>query len=170
LPAENFRRTLGIHASYEQGVGALESQTSVAVVGTGLLGEGAYQARGPLFRTDVQCFLADRALRHKALGLSAILVVARDMAEVIAELDGKLTATLMFDPEDEPLAATLIPAIPRKVGRILANGWPTGVEASPAIVHGGQFPATSDVGRHRSARWRPRDSCIRSAARTSWIR
>ena len=47
---------------------------------------------------------------------------------------------MLFDPEDEPL----VPLLAEKAGRVLANGWPTGVEVSHAMVHGGPYPATSD--------------------------
>ena len=59
-------------------------------------------------------------------------------------LEGQLTATLQMEPGDTPIAGRLIPILERKVGRILANGWPTGVEVCHAMVHGGPFPATSD--------------------------
>ena len=49
-----------------------------------------------------------------------------------------------MDPADAESARTLLPILERKAGRILANGWPTGVEVSNAMVHGGPFPATSD--------------------------
>jgi len=139
--------TPGIHASFEQGVQALESHEAVTVVARGCVGEGVNQARGALFRTDAASFLADRALGHEVFGSSSIVVAVADIAEaakVIAALEGQLTATLMLDVADEPLAAELIPLIARKVGRILANGWPTGVEVSHAMVHGGPYPATSD--------------------------
>ena len=55
-----------------------------------------------------------------------------------------MTATLQLDAADEPAAATLIPVLAQRVGRILANGWPTGVEVCHAMVHGGPYPATSD--------------------------
>jgi NADP-dependent aldehyde dehydrogenase len=48
------------------------------------------------------------------------------------------------EAEDHGLAAALIPALELKVGRVIANGWPTGVEVGHAMVHGGPFPATSD--------------------------
>jgi NADP-dependent aldehyde dehydrogenase len=67
-----------------------------------------------------------------------------EAAELIGALEGQLTATLLIDAEDEPAAAALVPLLARKVGRILANGWPTGVEVSHAMVHGGPYPATSD--------------------------
>jgi NADP-dependent aldehyde dehydrogenase len=63
---------------------------------------------------------------------------------LIDHLEGQLTATVLFDESDLQLVAALLPRLERKVGRILANGWPTGVEVCEAMVHGGPFPATSD--------------------------
>ena len=60
-------------------------------------------------------------------------------------LEGQLTATLQMDEADVELARTLLPALERKAGRILVNGFPTGVEVGHAMVHGGPFPATSDT-------------------------
>ncbi len=100
-----------------------------------------------MFRTDASSFLADAVLGHEVFGSSSVVVACRDLAEVrtvIAGLEGQLTATLILDEADEADAATLLPVLARKVGRILANGWPTGVEVSHAMVHGGPFPATSD--------------------------
>jgi NADP-dependent aldehyde dehydrogenase len=68
-----------------------------------------------------------------------------EMAEVIARLEGQLTATIQLDPADEADAAQLVPLLREKAGRLLANGWPTGVEVTHAMVHGGPYPATSDV-------------------------
>ena len=60
-------------------------------------------------------------------------------------MEGQLTATLQLDaPADIEAARTLMPALERKAGRILANGWPTGVEVGHAMVHGGPYPSTSD--------------------------
>jgi NADP-dependent aldehyde dehydrogenase len=75
-------------------------------------------------------------------------VACRDEAELarVAEhLEGQLTATLHIDRDDYAMAARLLPILERKAGRILANGFPTGVEVSYAMVHGGPFPATSDA-------------------------
>ncbi len=137
----------GIHASFEKGVDALASHRAVRSVARGVTGEGVNQAVGAIFETDAASFLADRALGHEVFGSSSVVVRCRDLAEVstvVASLEGQLTATLHMDPADEADAATLIPVIARRVGRILANGWPTGVEVAPAMVHGGPFPATSD--------------------------
>ncbi|MCU6454059.1 aldehyde dehydrogenase (NADP(+)) [Sphingomonas sp. A2-49] len=137
----------GIHASFEQGVDALASHASVRTVARGKVGEGVNQAVGAVFETDAQAFLADVALSHEVFGSSSVIVRCRDVAEVatvIAGLEGQLTATIQMDPADEADAARLVPVLARRVGRILANGWPTGVEVAPAMVHGGPFPATSD--------------------------
>jgi NADP-dependent aldehyde dehydrogenase len=139
--------TPGIHKSYEQGVAALEGHNAVTVVARGCVGEGQAQARGALFRTDGQSFLADRALGHEVFGSSSVIVAVDSLDEVktvIDGLEGQLTATLMIDEGDQAEAAKIIPALARRAGRVLANGWPTGVEVSHAMVHGGPFPATSD--------------------------
>jgi NADP-dependent aldehyde dehydrogenase len=67
-----------------------------------------------------------------------------ELTAVLEHLDGQLTATLHLTVADELLAARLLPTLERKAGRIVANAWPTGVEVSHAMVHGGPFPATSD--------------------------
>lgn len=104
-------------------------------------------APAALLRTEARSLLADPALAEEMFGPASLLVAVADpaeMARVVASLEGQLTATLHLDRADEHLAAGLVPLLARKAGRILANGWPTGVEVAPAMVHGGPFPATSD--------------------------
>ena len=67
-----------------------------------------------------------------------------EVADVVAGLEGQLTATLQLDDADIADARALLPILADRVGRILANGWPTGVEVTHAMVHGGPYPATSD--------------------------
>jgi NADP-dependent aldehyde dehydrogenase len=139
--------TSGIHAAFDKGVAALAGHGRVQTVARGCPAIGSNQAQGALFQTDAASFLGDAALGNEVFGSSAVIVACRDLAEVrevITGLEGQLTATLMLDDADEADAATLLPVLARKVGRILANGWPTGVEVSHAMVHGGPFPATSD--------------------------
>jgi NADP-dependent aldehyde dehydrogenase len=64
--------------------------------------------------------------------------------EVAEHLDGQLTATMFLNESDRAAALALLPVLERKAGRVLINGYPTGVEVSHAMVHGGPFPATSD--------------------------
>jgi alpha-ketoglutaric semialdehyde dehydrogenase len=139
--------TPGIYATFEKGVAELESHDAVKTVARGCVGEGINRAVGALFRTDAASFEGDEALAREVFGSSSILVEVADMSQaaaVIQTLEGQLTATLQLDEADHDLAAPLIPLLARKVGRILANGWPTGVEVTHAMVHGGPYPATSD--------------------------
>jgi NADP-dependent aldehyde dehydrogenase len=138
--------TPGIHAAFARGVAGLEGHPAVRLLARGAEG-GTHCACGALFETDGASFLDDEHLRAEVFGSSSILVRCRDMDEmaaVIRGLEGQLTATLHLEPEDEPHAAGLMPLLARKAGRVLANGWPTGVEVTHAMVHGGPFPATSD--------------------------
>ena len=139
--------TPAIHAAFETGVDALARHDAVRTVARGCVGDGANQAVGALFETSAQQFLADSALGKEVFGAASVIVRCRDtaeLAEVVAGLEGQLTATIQIDPADENAAAAILPVLARRVGRILANGWPTGVEVAHAMVHGGPFPATSD--------------------------
>ncbi len=81
------------------------------------------------------------------LGPAAVLVRFRDAEQLLQaaeHLHGQLTATVHAQAADHGLAGALLPVLERKAGRVLFNGFPTGVEVSHAMVHGGPFPATSD--------------------------
>ena len=139
--------TSGIHSAYEEGVGRLAGHPGVDTVARGQLGAGASCGRAALFATTAKAFLGDETLGHEVFGASSLLVRCRDEGELARALqaaEGQLTATIHMDEGDAPLAARLMPLLERKAGRILANGWPTGVEVTHAMVHGGPYPATSD--------------------------
>jgi alpha-ketoglutaric semialdehyde dehydrogenase len=139
--------TPGIHAAYERGIAALEGSASVETLARGRETDGPNQSRGALFAVDAADFVADETLSDEIFGSASVLVRCRDLGEmrgVIDRLEGQLTATLLVDPEDQADALSLIPSLSRKVGRLLANGWPTGVEVGYAMVHGGPYPATTD--------------------------
>lgn len=138
--------TSGIRDAYARGVEALAGCAGVETLARGEEGD-RISGGAVLFQTTAEAFLADKALGNEVFGASSILVRCKDEAElvqVLASLEGQLTATLHMDGADEALASRLMPVLERKVGRILANGWPTGVEVCHAMVHGGPFPATSD--------------------------
>jgi NADP-dependent aldehyde dehydrogenase len=137
----------GIHKAFETGVAALAGHDQVTSRGRAHGGAAPNRCAGALFETTAEAFLADKALSHEVFGAASIVVRCPDAAALIAVLEvleGQLTATLQIDPDDHAFAAGLLPVLERKVGRILVNGWPTGVEVSHAMVHGGPFPATSD--------------------------
>src|SRR4051794_37308926 len=139
--------TPGIHKAYEAGVQALSEHNRVETVARGRVGQGVTQGVGALFATDADSFMADERLGHEVFGSSSLVVRCPDaetLVTVSERLEGQLTATLQMDAADAPIARRLIPILEMKAGRILANGWPTGVEVGHAMVHGGPFPATSD--------------------------
>ncbi|HHH9282698.1 TPA: aldehyde dehydrogenase (NADP(+)) [Pseudomonas aeruginosa] len=107
------------------------------------------QARPQLFQADVGLLLdSDEVLQEEIFGPTTVLVEVADMAQlqqVLTALHGQLTATLIAESEDLATAADLVPLLERKAGRLLLNGYPTGVEVCDAMVHGGPWPATSDA-------------------------
>jgi NADP-dependent aldehyde dehydrogenase len=140
--------TPGIHAAYEKGVAQLSSLDGLQRIGDGVAATGANQARPVMFETTAAQFLADHRMQAEVFGPSTVLVVCRDLEEVLAlanQLEGQLTATMQLDDADHEAARRLLPVLERKAGRVLCNGYPTGVEVAYAMVHGGPFPATSDV-------------------------
>jgi NADP-dependent aldehyde dehydrogenase len=139
--------TAGIHAAYERGVQRLLAQDKIEAVARGLQSQEANCCRAALFSIAGSEALSNTAILEEVFGASSIVVRCADEAELVAvltRLEGQLTATLHLDPEDHALATRLLPLLERKAGRLLVNGWPTGVEVSHAMVHGGPFPATSD--------------------------
>jgi len=139
--------TPGIHDAYTRGVDSLASHEKTREVARGQAGESPNQCQPGLFVTAAADFLADEALQAEVFGASSLVVECDDEAEVrkVAEhLEGQLTATLQLDDADHDSARALLPILERKAGRILVNGWPTGVEVCHAMVHGGPYPATSD--------------------------
>ena len=139
--------TPGIHRAYEAGAAELAEHADVRELARGRVGEGVNQGRGGLFETTARAFIADPRLAHEVFGASSLLVrcaSADEMVALVDGLEGQLTATLHLREGDHPLARRLLPALERRAGRILCNGWPTGVEVAHAMVHGGPYPATSD--------------------------
>jgi len=140
--------TPGIHAAYDRGVAALDANPAVTRVAGGKPADAPNRCVGALFETTAAQFLADGRLGDEVFGASSVMVVCADSDEltgVIAGLEGQLTATLHADAADADLAARLVPLLAGRAGRVLANGWPTGVEVCHAMVHGGPWPATTDV-------------------------
>ncbi|MBE7202744.1 MAG: aldehyde dehydrogenase family protein, partial [Parafilimonas terrae] len=138
--------TPGIHKAYCAGVAALDANPAVTRVAEGQKG-GENQGQPALFVTQAAAFLADDHLAEEVFGAASLVVTCRDAGEiraVLSRLEGQLTAALHMDPADHEAARSLLPMLERRVGRILVNGFGTGVEVGHAMVHGGPFPATSD--------------------------
>jgi alpha-ketoglutaric semialdehyde dehydrogenase len=139
--------TPGIHAAFNQGVERLGKASGVRLLGRGQSGAAACAGQAALFITDAETFLAQEELAEEVFGASALVIrcASLDQVQRLAErLEGQLTASIFLTEDDRDAALALLPVLERKAGRILVNGYPTGVEVSHAMVHGGPFPATSD--------------------------
>jgi NADP-dependent aldehyde dehydrogenase len=139
--------TPGIYQAYERGVRRMAAHPQVAAIGSGSPAAGTCKAVPAMFATSAESFLRDATLGEEIFGPVSLLVACADLAQMkrVAEhLEGQLTATLQMDEGDHAAARGLLPILERKAGRILANGFPTGVEVSYAMVHGGPYPSTSD--------------------------
>ncbi|TDV16511.1 aldehyde dehydrogenase (NADP(+)) [Paraburkholderia caballeronis] len=139
--------TAGIAAAYDDGVNTRAQTAGVEQIAQGAASAAPGGARPVLFRAAAELLIGTPSLEDEIFGPTSLIVACRDEAElarVLEHLEGQLTATLLIDPADYPLAGRLLPILERKAGRILANGFPTGVEVCHAMVHGGPFPATSD--------------------------
>jgi alpha-ketoglutaric semialdehyde dehydrogenase len=150
-----------IHVAFEKGVETLSAGAALAARGPAA--DGCNRGRAALFTADADAVLANPQLVHEVFGAASLVVRARDLdqiARVLRALEGQLTATLHLGEGDAELARPLLPILERKAGRILANGWPTGVEVAHAMVHGGPYPATSD----------PRSTSVGSAAIERFLR
>ncbi len=144
VPAQTML-TAGIQSAYTKGIEAIAAH-GAALVGTGAEGSAAC-GRAQVFTVSGADFRANPELGHEVFGPSSIIVTCADLAEVAAILEGmegQLTATLHMAPADYDAARSLLPILENRAGRIIANAWPTGVEVTHAMVHGGPFPATSD--------------------------
>jgi 2,5-dioxopentanoate dehydrogenase len=152
--------TPGIHAGYCKGRAALETNPRVRRVAEGPAGEG-HVSQSALYETTAANFIADKTLQEEMFGAASLLVRCADRDEIFAvlcTLEGQLTVSVHADGDDQSFAQSLLPVVQRLAGRVLFNGFGTGVEVCDAMVHGGPFPSTSDgrstsVGSLAIARW-----------------
>jgi NADP-dependent aldehyde dehydrogenase len=137
----------GIHQADEKGVARLLDHARATLLARGHESRGSHCGRAALFSVKAGQLLRRPELLDEVFGPSSLIVRCgdeRELRDVLEHLEGQLTAALHLTTKDEPLAARLVPVLERMAGRLLVNGWPTGVEVAHAMVHGGPFPATSD--------------------------
>ena len=146
IPAQTML-TSGICKAYREGVAKLVGHSDVTQLAEGQEGDD-YRGQAALFETTAASFLADKSLHDEVFGGAGLIVRCRDLAEleiVVDGIEGQLTVALHIAEADYPAAKTLMPKLEMLAGRLLVNGFGTGVEVSPAMVHGGPYPATSDA-------------------------
>jgi NADP-dependent aldehyde dehydrogenase len=141
--------TPGIRAAYHAGVSARTHHAQVETIAHRTVEQeaGSCQAGAALFQTDAASFLSHPELSAEVFGPSTLLIThesREQLLELARTLEGHLTATIHGTEADLREAGDLLAVLETKVGRIVFNGFPTGVEVCPAMVHGGPYPATSD--------------------------
>lgn len=139
--------TDGIALAYRQGRDRVAAQTGVQAVLTSTC--DLRNATPYLFEVSGDDWLGNHALAEEVFGPLGLIVTVRDAGQMLAvaqSLQGQLTCTLHLDEADTEQARTLMPVLERKAGRVLANGFPTGVEVVDAQVHGGPYPASTNFG------------------------
>lgn len=137
----------GTLRSYATGVARLRSSPGLRHL-AGRSQEGSNQAQPQIFAADEKLLLQGEALlMEEVFGPASIVVTVtsnQNLNTAINALQGQLTITLIADDEDLENYSFLIPLLQCKAGRVLVNGYPTGVEVTDTMVHGGPYPATSD--------------------------
>lgn len=139
--------TDGIADAYRSGVHRVSEGAGVkSLLSTSCEGRNAAPY---LFEVSASDWMADEELSEEVFGPLGLVIRVKDaaqMKEVAKSFKGQLTATLQMDDGDIDLARDLLPVLERMAGRVMANGFPTGVEVSDAMVHGGPYPASTNFG------------------------
>ena len=139
--------TEGIGRAYADGAAHVGAASGVEALVSASC--GPREARPFLFRVSAADWLASEVLREEVFGPLGVIVTVADeaqMLEVARAFSGQLTATLQMDGSDATLGRRLLPVLERMAGRVLANGFPTGVEVCDSMVHGGPYPASTNFG------------------------
>ncbi len=140
----------GIRDAYDAGVARLRAHPGVRVVGeaAATADPARVEGRPVVLATDAGTLREDPRLQEEVFGPSSLVVVAdtpEELVEVARALEGQLTATVHGTEEELREHAALLRVLERKVGRLVVNGFPTGVEVGHAMQHGGPYPATTDT-------------------------
>ena len=139
--------TAGIAREYDRASDERGKRVPVAAVGVDSQAASEFSARSKLFTVDLDQLLAQPQLAEEIFGPDTLLVHCDstvDYVRAAKSLDGHLTATLLGDEDDLAANRELIQVLEQKAGRLIFNAFPTGVEVTHAMVHGGPYPSTSD--------------------------
>jgi 2,5-dioxopentanoate dehydrogenase len=133
--------------SYEAGVDRLSAIEGMCTIRSTASTGAESHARPSMFETDAEMLIRHRELGEEVFGPSTVVIRcgSREEMETIARrLDGQLTATIHGTPSDLAEYASLVSILEDKAGRLIVNGFPTGVEVCASMQHGGPYPATTD--------------------------
>jgi NADP-dependent aldehyde dehydrogenase len=135
-----------ICAAYHKGSSQLFSESGVTSVLQGKDGASDFTGSASLAQTTAANFIQNKALQNEVFGPASLVVICNDAAEMkkgLHALHGQLTGTILGTAADIQQFQSCIDVMVQKVGRVIYNGVPTGVEVSHAMMHGGPFPSTT---------------------------
>jgi len=138
----------GISDRFQEGVEKVSKIGGVTVAGKSTSAAKRGQAAPIVFLVEAETFFGNEVLREELFGPATVIVRckgAADLEKIARGLPGQLTATIHGTEEDLGQHQELVAILQQKVGRLLFNGFPTGVEVCPSMHHGGPYPATTDV-------------------------
>jgi len=139
--------TSAIQKSYENGTEKLASQNGVEVLGKGQSQGEGFQGTPSLMQVSAKTFLTNKKFEEEVFGPSTLTVTADEKSEILKiakNLSGHLTTTVWANTDDLNNYKELFDVLEMKAGRLIINGFPTGVEVCHSMIHGGPFPATTD--------------------------
>ncbi|MFH6935752.1 aldehyde dehydrogenase (NADP(+)) [Flavobacterium sp. FlaQc-30] len=150
-----------IKADFNNGREKIRSQNGVTTVAEYKEETAPNYAQQTVLSVDGKTFLENTILSHEVFGPFSIIVQCENLEElttIINKLDGQLTGTIIAESSEISNYDTVISALQNRVGRLIFNGVPTGVEVCASMLHGGPYPASSDsrftaVGIHAVKRW-----------------
>lgn len=132
--------------SYAESTAAVAATPGVETLATATTAPCYGQGSPALFATSLENFLAQPALQHEMFGPATLIVWTETpkLGSAILALEGQLTATIHATEEELSTHTDVVQAMERRAGRLILNGFPTGVEVCSSMVHGGPYPSTSD--------------------------
>lgn len=139
--------TAGIAQTYSRATATRSGQIPLAATASTPESQAGYASNAKLFTVDLDQLLGQPELAEEIFGPDTLLVQCdrtQDYLRAARALDGHLTATLLGDEDDLVAHRELVRILEQKAGRLIVNGFPTGVEVTHAMVHGGPYPSTSD--------------------------
>ena len=150
-----------IHNAYEKNKKSLMSQSDITLVSQYEGELNKHHAQQVITTVEGKTFLENPALHQEVFGPFSLVVQcddAKQLKKIISQLEGQLTGTIIAEQTEISKHSDLIDALQLRVGRIIYNGVPTGVEVCPSMVHGGPYPSSTDsrftaVGVDSIKRW-----------------
>lgn len=152
-----------IYAKYNEGKKELSAQNGVTITADYKKDTNTNTAKPSILKVSGADFLTNTKLHREVFGPFSVVVECENTSEleaILNHLEGQLTGTILGSEEDLENNSDVVDALQSRVGRILFNGVPTGVEVNSSMVHGGPFPATTD----------PRFTSVGTSAIKRWVR